>query len=67
MKINKENLLKDLIGMTKESGSRLCRENDCEVRITREDSINYAITMDMKFNRINLEIEEGLIAKCNVG
>lgn len=67
MKINKENLLKDLIGMTKESGSRLCRENDYEVRITREDSINYVITMDMKFNRINLEIEEGLIAKCDVG
>jgi hypothetical protein len=40
-------LLESLIGMNKESGTELCKENDYKVRITREDSNNYAITMDL--------------------
>jgi hypothetical protein len=48
-------LLESLIGMDKDSGSELCKENDYKVRITREDSNNYIITMDLRFDRINLE------------
>ena len=60
-------LLESLIGMDKESGSELCREKDYKVRISREDSNNYAITMDLRFDRINLEIDKGLITKCDIG
>ncbi len=60
-------LLESLIGMDKESGSELCREKGYKVRITREDSNNYAITMDLRFDRINLEIDKGLITKCDIG
>ena len=60
-------LLESLIGMNKESGTELCKENDYKVRITREDSNNYAITMDLRFDRINLEIDKGLITKCDIG
>jgi hypothetical protein len=60
-------LLESLIGMNKESGTELCKENDYKVRIKREDSNNYAITMDLRFDRINLEIDKGLITKCDIG
>jgi hypothetical protein len=60
-------LLESLIGMDKESVTELCKENDYKVRITREDSNNYVITMDLRFDRINLEIDKGLITKCDIG
>jgi hypothetical protein len=60
-------LLESLIGMNKESGTELCKENDYKVRIKREDSNNYVITMDLRFDRINLEIDKGLITKCDIG
>jgi hypothetical protein len=60
-------LLEYLIGMDEESGSKLCRERGYKVRITREDSNTYVITMDLRFDRINLEIDKGLITKCDIG
>lgn len=63
--INK--FLKSLIGLTKEDGESLCKENDYIVRVVRVDSINYGITMDLHFNRINFEIDNGIITKCDIG
>jgi hypothetical protein len=60
-------LLESLIGMDKELGTELCKENDYKVRITREDSNNYPIKLDCRFDRINLEIDKGLITKCDIG
>jgi hypothetical protein len=60
-------LLESLIGMDKESGTELCKENDYTVRITREDSNHYTIKLDFRFDRINLEIDKGLITKCDIG
>jgi hypothetical protein len=60
-------LLESLIGMNKENGSELCKENDYDVRIVREDSNNYAIKLNFRFDRINLEIDNGIISKCDVG
>jgi len=66
MKESKE-LLESLIGMTEDNGLKLCKENDYDIRIVREDSNNYAITMDLRFNRINLVIDKGIITKCDIG
>ena len=60
-------LLESLIGLTKEEGTKLCLDNDYKVRITREDSSNYVITMDLRFDRINLELDNGIITKCDIG
>lgn len=60
-------LLESLIVMDKESGSELCKKKDYKVRIKREDSNNYIITMDLRFDRINLEIDNGIITKCDIG
>jgi hypothetical protein len=62
-----EELLESLIGMDKESGSELCKEKDYKVRITRENSNNYVITMDFRFDRINLEIDNNIITKSDFG
>lgn len=60
-------LLESLIGLTIEEGIKLCTENGYNVRITREDSRNFIITMDVRFNRINLELDNGIITKCHIG
>ena len=60
-------LLESLIGLTKEEGTKVCLDNDYKVRITREDSNNYVITMDLRFDRINLELDKGIITKCDIG
>ena len=60
-------LLESLMGLTKEEGTKLCLGNDYKVRITREDSNNYVITMDLRFDRINLELDNGIITKCDIG
>lgn len=65
---NKSNkLLESIIGLTKEEGSKLCLDNDYKVRITRENSNNYIITSDFCFDRINLELDNGIITKCDIG
>jgi hypothetical protein len=60
-------LLESLIGLTKEEGRKLCLDNDYKVRVTREDYNNYVITMDLRFDRINLELDNGIITKCDIG
>ena len=60
-------LLESLIGLTKEEGTKVCLDNDYKVRITREDSNNSVITMDLRFDRINFELDNGIITKCDIG
>ena len=60
-------LLESLLGLTKEEGLKLCSENDYIVRVKREDSNHYSINLDYRFNRINLELDKGIITKCNIG
>ena len=66
-KSNKKELLDSIIGMDVESGSKLCKENGYDVRIMREDSINYMGSMDLRFDRINFVIDNGLITNCGIG
>lgn len=62
-----KDLLESLIGMEKEEGLKLCLDNKYQFRITREDSNNYVVIMDLRFDRINLEIDKGIITKSNIG
>jgi len=60
-------LLESLIGKTKEDAETLCNENKFKMRVIREDSINYIITMDLRFDRINIRIDNGIVTSCDVG
>ena len=65
--INRDDILKILIGMNKEDAFKLCRDNEFTIRVTREDSNIYYGTMDLNFDRINLQIDNGFITECNFG
>lgn len=65
--MEEKELLEVLIGMDRDMGRDLCKENGYSVRVTREDETNYAITMDFRLDRINLELDKGIITKCGVG
>ena len=60
-------LIRNLNGLTKEEGVKLCKDNGYDVRVVKEDSKNYAFTMDLRFNRVNLYIENGMIIKSDIG
>ena len=61
-----EEFLKSLIGKTKEEGRELCKNNDYSVRIVRVDSNRYIITMDLRFDRVNFELDNDIITKCDI-
>lgn len=67
MEKNDKELLESLIGLTKERGALQCIINNYKVRIRREDSNIYMLTMDMCTDRINLEIDNDIITKCDIG
>lgn len=62
-----EELLKKLIGESKECAISICKENGYKVRITKEDSISFVIPLELRFDRINLQIEKGIVVSCHVG
>ena len=57
--ISKE-FLESLIDLTEEQGIDLCRENGYDFRTVSKDGVSYIITMDLRFDRVNFEIEDGL-------
>ena len=65
--MGKEELLKSLIGKTKEDAQKLCDENKFKMRIFREDSTSYAITMNYRFDRINVRLDNNLVTSCDAG
>ena len=60
-------ILESLIGKSLERARELAGFNGFTIRVTREDSTNYMVTMDMRFDRIDVQIDSGLITKCNIG
>ena len=60
-------LLETLIGMLEDDAYKLCKENGYDSRTTIEDGKPYIITCDLRFDRVNFEIENGLVIKANLG
>lgn len=55
----------DLIGKTFKEAMVLYP--DMQLIVVKEDGLNYAITMDFRFDRLNLDLEDGLIIKAELG
>jgi hypothetical protein len=60
-------LLETLIGMTETDARKLCKENGYDSRTTIEDGKCYIITCDLRFDRVNFQIENGLVTKATTG
>lgn len=56
-----------LMGNTAEEARKICNENNLEFRITLEDGKSYVITDDLRVDRINAHIENGIVTKVNRG
>ena len=60
----------EVIGMTEEQAIQTIEGISSEqltARVVRRDDLNYAITMDFSFSRINLEIDNGIVTKTYIG
>ena len=63
---DKNLLLQSLIGKPLEQAKELAGFNGFAIRVTREDSTIYMVTMDLRFDRIDVQIDSGIVTKCNV-
>jgi PBP1b-binding outer membrane lipoprotein LpoB len=63
-------LSQEVIGMTEEEAIQTIEGvsgEEVTYRVTRRDDENYAMTMDYRINRINLEIDNGIVTKTSIG
>ena len=61
-----EQIKEQVIGISEEDGIKLISENDINYRIVVKDSKPYIITCDLRMDRLNLEIENNIIIKCEI-
>lgn len=54
-------------GKTDNHVQRVLEIMEIPYRITRRDDEHYIVTYDFRFDRINLEIDEGIVTKADVG
>jgi len=59
-------ILKSLIGKTLEEGRTICENNGYTYRIIRRDETNYITTSDLRFDRINFQLDSNIITKCSI-
>lgn len=57
----------DIIGLDLKSAEEIIKSRDLSYRIVRIDDTNFIITCDLKLDRLNLEIENGVIVNCYGG
>jgi hypothetical protein len=50
-----------------DSAIEMAEFNGFSTRVTREDDVEFYVTMDLKFNRINFQIDNGKISKASIG
>lgn len=66
--INESNdLLTRLIGLTIEDAEKICTEYGYCCRLMREDTNRYMGTCDIRTDRFNLEVDNGVITGVGVG
>ena len=60
----------EVIGMTEEQAIQTIEgvsSEELTYRVVRRDDESYPMTMDYRINRINLEIDNGLVSKASIG
>lgn len=60
----------EVIGMTEDQAIQTIEgisSEELTYRVTRRDDENYPMTMDYRIDRINLEIDNGIVTKTSIG
>ena len=60
-------LLQGLVGMDLTQATHLCQVSGFDSRVTREDSTHFMLTHDLRFDRVNLEVDNGIVTKADLG
>ena len=63
----REIICDSLIGKTEELATKLANSSGYALRVTREDKERFIVTMDHRFDRINVELDNGLVTIANIG
>lgn len=56
-----------VINKEKETAIKLCKDSKLIPRITREDKTTFFGTLDLNFERVNLEIDNGIVTNAYLG
>lgn len=67
LKEKEEEFLKSLLGIDLSKASKICLDVGYVFRVTREDENRYFVTADLRFDRVNFEIDNGIITSANIG
>ncbi len=56
-----------LIGKTYAEASAIADLELFKLRVTQEDQLTYIVTCDLRFDRVNIVLKEGLIIEASIG
>lgn len=60
-------LLNSIIGKNLSEAKELAGFNGFAIRIVREDGERYMVTMEHRLDRINVELDNGIVTNSNIG
>jgi hypothetical protein len=60
-------LLQGVVGMDLTQAINLCKLSGFDSRVTREDSTHFVGTCDFRLDRVNLEVDNGIVTKADLG
>lgn len=55
------------IGLTKETASKLAKNNNVKSRITEEDGVGRMVTMDYRTDRVNFSVKNNIVIAARIG
>lgn len=65
--MDEQEVLNKIVGANSHMAFEYLKQQGYIIRLSREDDKNYAVTDDVKANRVNLEIDNNLITKAYIG
>ena len=62
-----ELLINSIVGKTIEDAKELAGFNGFAIRTVREDGEQFIVTMDHRMDRINIDVENGIVVAARIG
>jgi hypothetical protein len=67
MKKIKDDELTGYIGKSEKEARKIASNNSQTIRLTRVDEERYMVTMDFRMDRVNIELDNGIVTSANLG
>lgn len=56
-----------VIGLTEREAASVAAENGLTLRVTRRDQNSFMVSQDLRFDRLNIEIDGGVVTEATLG